>query len=224
MSVKLATPDDIFEYLDQYRNEKYKIHDGELPMRVHGVGAYTSQAVLKRWNRRNELLADAAEKASVASEWLGASAYPAEALRTAWMNNLWQAHHDGITGTSIPKAYVYSQNEYSIANKSFGDAFINAAGAFTASLDTRVTGTPIVLYNPLSFARHDVAEIEIDAYAPIENVAVFGPDGKEVLAQVARYDAERAKAVIVFEANVPSLGYAVYDVRLGEFSARSLPI
>lgn len=215
VSVKLATPDDIFEYLDQYRNEKYKIHDGELPMRVHGVGAYTSQAVLKRWNRRNELLADAAEKASVASEWLGASAYPAEALRTAWMNNLWQAHHDGITGTSIPKAYVYSQNEYSIANKSFGDAFINAAGAFTASLDTRVTGTPIVLYNPLSFARHDVAEIEIDAYAPIENVAVFGPDGKEVLAQVARYDAERAKAVIVFEANVPSLGYAVYDVRPG---------
>ena len=215
VTVKLATPDEIFDYLDLYRNDKYKVHDGELPMRVHGVGAYTSQAVLKRWNRRNELLADAAEKASVASEWLGVAAYPSEALRTAWMNNLWQANHDGITGTSIPKAYIFSQNEYAIANKTFGDAFINAAGAFTAALDTRVEGTPIVLYNPLSFDRHDVAEVEIDALAPVENVAVFGPDGKEVLAQVARYDAERAKAVIVFEANVPSLGYAVYDVRPG---------
>ncbi len=216
VKVKLATPDEIFEHLALYKNEKYKIHNDELPMRVHGVGAYTSQAVLKRWNRRNELLADAAEKASVAAEWLGTAAYPTETLRNAWVNNLWQAHHDGLTGTSIPKAYIYSQNEYSLANKTFGDAFINSAGAFVASLDTRVDGTPIVLYNPLSFERTDVAEAQIDCAARPEGVRVFGPDGKEVLAQVANYDAETATATIAFAATVPSLGYAVYDVRPGE--------
>lgn len=216
VSVKLATPDEVFEHLALYKNDKYHIYDGELPMRVHGVGAYTSQAVLKRWNRRNELLADAAEKASVAAEWLGVSAYPSENLRTAWMNNLWQAHHDGITGTSIPKAYVYSQNEYALVNKTFGDIFINAAGAFTASLDTRAEGKPIVLYNPLSFERHDVAEVQMVCASRPTDVRVLGPDGKEVLAQVAGYDAATSMATIAFEATVSSLGYAVYDVRIGE--------
>ena len=216
VKVKLATPDEVFEHLALYKNEKYKIHNDELPMRVHGVGAYTSQAVLKRWNRRNELLADAAEKASVAAEWLGASAYPTETLRDAWMNHLWQAHHDGITGTSIPKAYIYSQNEYSLANKTFGDAFVNAAGAFAASLDTRTEGTPIILYNPLSFERTDVAEAEISCASRPDGVRVFGPDGKEVLAQVAGYDEQTSTATIAFAATVPSLGYAVYDVRPGE--------
>lgn len=216
VKVKLSTPDEIFEHLALYKNDKYKVHNDELPMRVHGVGAYTSQAVLKNWNRRNELLADAAEKASVAAEWLGAGAYPVETLRNAWMNNLWQAHHDGLTGTSIPKAYIYSQNEYSLANKTFGDVFINAAGAFAASLDTRAEGTPIVLYNPLSFERTDVAEVTLESPSRPEGVRVFAPDGSEVLAQLVSYDASTSIAKVAFAATVPSLGYAVYDVRLGE--------
>lgn len=216
VNVKLATPDEVFDYLALYKNDKYQIHNDELPMRVHGVGSYTSQAVLKRWNRRNELLADAAEKASVAAEWLGASAYPSADLRTAWMNNLWQAHHDGLTGTSIPKAYVYSHNEYALANKTFGDAFVNAAGAFAAALDTRVEGKAIVLYNPLSFERKDVAEVQIVCASRPADVRVIGPDGKEVLAQVSGYDTATSTATIAFAATVPSLGYAVYDVRPGE--------
>ncbi|MCM1449120.1 MAG: discoidin domain-containing protein [Clostridiales bacterium] len=216
VKVKLSTPDEVFEFLAKHRNDKYMVHDDELPMRIHGVGSYTSQAVLKRWNRRNELLADAAEKASVAARWLGVADYPAEELRTAWMNNLWQAHHDGITGTSIPKAYIWSQNEYALANKTFGDAFVNAAGAMIAALDTRVEGIPIVLYNPLSFVRTDVAEAQIECASRPDDVKVVGPDGQEVLTQVAGYDAASGIATIAFAATVPSLGYAVYDVRPGE--------
>lgn len=216
VTVKMATPDEVFEHLAEHRNDKYHVYDGELPMRTHGVGAYTSQAVLKRWNRRNELLADAAEKASVATEWLGAGTYPREILREAWMNNLWQGHHDILTGTSIPRAYTYAQNEFTLANKTFGNAFTDAAGAFTASLDTRTEGTPVVLYNPLSFDRTDVAEAQISCASRPEGVRVFGPDGNEVLAQVAGYDEATGCATVIFAATVPSLGYAVYDVRPGE--------
>lgn len=216
VKVKLATPDEIFRYLAEQDNTKVNIYDGELPMRNHGVGAYTSQAVLKRWNRKNELLADAAEKASVAAEWLGASAYPREALRDAWVTNLWQAHHDGITGTSIPKAYVFSQNEYTMANKAFGDAFRTAVGAMTRALDTKVEGTPIVVYNPLSINRNDVAEATIPCGSKPAGVRVFDGNGNEVLAQVTGYNASRGEATVIFAATVPSLGCAVFDVRLGE--------
>lgn len=216
VKVKLATPDEIFRYLAEQDNTKVNIYDGELPMRNHGVGAYTSQAVLKRWNRKNELLADAAEKASVAAEWLGASAYPREALRDAWVTNLWQAHHDGITGTSIPKANVFSQNEYTMANKAFGDAFRTAVGAMTRALDTKVEGTPIVVYNPLSINRNDVAEATIPCGSKPAGVRVFDGNGNEVLAQVTGYNASRGEATVIFAATVPSLGCAVFDVRLGE--------
>ena len=47
VKVRLATPDEIFDYLAENRNDKYMIHNDELPMRVHGVGSYTSQAGLK---------------------------------------------------------------------------------------------------------------------------------------------------------------------------------
>jgi alpha-mannosidase len=39
-------------------------YQGELTMKTHGVGCYTSQAAMKRFNRENELLADAAERAA----------------------------------------------------------------------------------------------------------------------------------------------------------------
>lgn len=214
VKVVLATPDQIFDYFENNDHSRFHVYDGELPLITHGVGAYTSQSMLKRWNRRNELLADAAEKSSVTAEWLGATPYRREALREAWTNNLWQAHHDGITGTSIPKAYVYSMNEYTCANKTFADVFENAVGATARSLDTRTEGMAAVVYNPLSFERTDVAEARVACSSRPEGVRAFGPDGKEVLAQVVGYD--HGEATVIFAATVPSLGYAVYDLRLGE--------
>ena len=48
-------------------------------MDVHGTGCYTSQAAMKLYNRQNELLGDAAERASVAAALLGVAEYPARA-------------------------------------------------------------------------------------------------------------------------------------------------
>lgn len=62
VKVDLWTPDAIFQYLDENRNEKYVVWDNELPMKTHGTGCYTSQTIMKYWNRKNELLADATEK------------------------------------------------------------------------------------------------------------------------------------------------------------------
>ena len=216
LKVKLVTPDYFFDYLSKQDNSKLHVWNDELPMRNHGVGAYTSQAVLKQWNRRNELLADAAEKSAVAADWLGVAAYPRQDLREAWVTNLWQAHHDGITGTSIPKAYVWSQNDYTIANKAFGDALSNSVGAVTRMLDTQVEGVAMVVSNPLSIDRTDVAEATVTCDTKPEGVQVFDANGKEVLAQMLSYDPTTRTAHIIFAATVPSLGYAVYDVRPGQ--------
>ena len=46
------------------QHARYK---GDLELINHSAGSLTSQAYHKRWNRKNEILADAAEKASVAA-------------------------------------------------------------------------------------------------------------------------------------------------------------
>src|SRR6202035_5655291 len=47
-------------------------YTGEMELTNHSAGSLTSQAYQKRWLRKEELLADAAEKASVKAEGLGA--------------------------------------------------------------------------------------------------------------------------------------------------------
>ena len=218
VKVRIATPDEIFDYLDQNKNQKYHVKDGELPMRTHGVGSYTSRTMLKLWNRRNELLADATEKSASLAQWLGVQTYPQTAINDAWVRNLWQAHHDGITGTSIPNAYLYSMNDYVLVNKTLANLLKTTTGNIVRAMDTQTEGMPVVVYNPLSFQRTDIVEARLTMPAQPEGLRVFDKDGKEVLSQISSYDEKTGEVVFLFAATVPSLGYAVYDVRFGEAS------
>ncbi len=218
IQVKLASPDEFFDYLATCDQSKLPVWNDELPMRSHGVGSYTSRGELKMWNRRDELLGDAAEKASSLAYWLGQESYPDE-IREAWTRMIWQQHHDGITGTSIPKAYEYSHNEYYLANKQFGMALKNAIGSISRGMNTNVDGTPIVVYNPLSQQRTDIVEGEMACETEPAGIRVFDKDGKEVLSQVTGYDSGSKTLKFIFAATVPSLGYSLYSVKTGEASS-----
>ncbi len=201
--------------LPEAARAKLPRYRGELLMTSHGAGCYTSQAAMKRWNRLNERLLDAAERAAVAADWLGASPWPREALGEAWVRFLWHQFHDDLTGTSIPEAYTYSWNDEAITQNRAAGLLGEAAGAVTRALDTRARGEAIVVYNPLSLAREDVVEAEIawPGDAPAQ-VRVHGPDGREVPSQLLAR-AERSVRV-AFLAAAPSVGFAVYDVRPAE--------
>lgn len=219
IKVQLATPDAIFDTIDRYRNPKYEVWNNELPMRAHGVGCYTSKAILKLWNRKTELLADAAEKSASFASLLGSQSYPSQTMADAWVRMLWQQHHDGITGTSLPSAYLLSENDYMLSNKTFGEIFTQSAGAAIKLMDTRVEGQPVVVYNPLSFQREDVVEGSLVAPEKPKGIQVFDKNGKEVLSQITGYDEKTGMVKFIFAASVPSLGYAVYDVRMGKKSS-----
>src|ERR1039457_6612482 len=53
---------------------------GDLELINHSAGSLTSEAYHKRWNRQNELLAAAAEEASIAASWMGGRPYPQSRL------------------------------------------------------------------------------------------------------------------------------------------------
>ena len=183
---------------------------GDLELTNHSAGSLTSQAVHKRWNRENEVLADAAERASVAAAWLGGPAYPQEPLNEAWRLVLGGQFHDIMAGTATPKSYEFSWNDDVIAMNQFAGVLTSASAAIASSLNTQVEGSAVVVYNPLNIEREDVVEATPSfAQGAPQAVRVFGPDGKEVPSQL-----EGSR--VLFLARAPSVGYAVYDVRPAE--------
>lgn len=90
----------VLERMDQHRSE-YDTWSGELYFELHR-GTYTSQAGIKRANRR-------AEDALLAAELLAAvcdpTGYPRQELDAAWKKVLTNQFHDIIPGSSIHKVY-----------------------------------------------------------------------------------------------------------------------
>jgi alpha-mannosidase len=184
-------------------------YTGEMELTNHSAGSLTSQAYQKRWLRREEVLADAAEKASVAAEWLGARPYPLQRLNDAWALVMGGQFHDTAAGTATPKAYEFAWNDDIIALNQFAGVLNNATEGVSAELNTNTQGIPIVVFNPLNIAREDLVEASVDFPGGLpRTVHVTDPNGREVPSQISA-------GKVLFLARVPSVGYAVYDVQPG---------
>lgn len=212
VSVLSSHADQMFLDIPPASKDALLHYQGDLLLTQHSAGSITSQAYMKRWNYRNERLADAAERVSAFADWLGGPAYPTQRLNRAWALVLGGQMHDILPGTSHPKAYEYSWNDEIIALNQFADVTQSAIGAIAAELDTTAIGTPLVVYNPLGIARQDIVEatIDLDGPAPAA-VHVIGPGGAEVPSQIV--GVSHGKMDILFLADLPSVGCSVYDVQ-----------
>jgi alpha-mannosidase len=209
VTVLSATSDQMFRDIKPEMTAKMPSYQGDLELINHSAGSLTSQAYHKRWNRENEILGDAAEKASVAAAWIGGIPYPQQRINDAWMLLLGGQFHDTGAGTATPRAYEFAQNDDAIVMNQFADVLSSSVETVASNLDTKVDGLPIVVYNSLNIEREDIVEAKVDL--PVETlkrVGVFGPDGQRVPSQV-----EDGK--LLFVARAPSVGYAVYTVRPG---------
>ena len=139
IQVVSATSDQIYkDYLPFEQHPELPVFDGELPMDVHGNGCYTSQAAMKLYNRQNEHLGDAAERAAVMADWLGMARYPGAWLTQTWQRVIWHQFHDDVTGTSIPRAYEFSWNDELLASKQFSQVLTHSMTAITDRMNTQV--------------------------------------------------------------------------------------
>lgn len=224
-----APADAMFQAITPQQREHLPRYKGELMLTQHSAGSISSQAYMKRWNRKNELLADAAERASVAAMWMGGRAYPAEKLENAWYLVLGSQMHDILPGTSVPKAYDLSWNDECIAANQFESVLSDAAASVISRMTTTgVTGAScIVVYNPLSREREDVVEAWVSVPRGIApaGVSVVGPDGQGVPAQILGDEEGGGRAHVAFVAKAPSVGFAAYAVQLSaEPPAQTSPL
>lgn len=214
VNIVAGRADLMFNAITDAQKAKLPSYRGDLLLIEHSAGSLSSQAFMKHLNRRNELLADAAEKASTAAHLLGAAPYPAATLEKAWGLMLRNEFHDILPGTSLPKSYEYAWNDDLLAAKAFQGSLEDAVSAVTRGLDTRVAGVPLVVFNPLGIAREDVVDALVpEALAKAGNLVATDGAGRKLPTQLTL--GADGKLHVIFRAKVPSVGFAVFGLQPG---------
>jgi alpha-mannosidase len=120
--------------------------------------------------------------------------------------------HDIMPGTSLPKAYEYAWNDEVLALNQFADVAERSSAAVLSTLNTTAKGVAVAVYNPLPIEREDAIEVTIPVAGAIPDaVTAYNPQGQPVPSQILGMEGHSLR--VVFIAKVPSVGYAIYDVR-----------
>ncbi len=188
--VKLTTNEAFFEDLEKQVSGKKDLPRwvGELYLEYHR-GTYTSQARNKRDNRRAEIGLQTAEQTSALALTLTGAAYPQDQLNKAWELTLLNQFHDIIPGSSIHAVYEDSAQDYEFIRERYEDAIQTGLDAIAHGLQPG--SGDVLVYNPLSWSRSDVAAVPRFLNLPGQHVLDF--DGQE--------------QTLVQLGGVPSLGY-----------------
>jgi len=215
VAIRNTSADQLSKDLTDEEKASLPEYEGELTMKTHGVGCYTSQAAMKRFNRENELLANAAEQTAVAAELLTGLPYPRERLREAWIRFLWHQFHDDLTGTSIPQAYQFSWNDELVSANQFAAVLTSSTSAVAGKLDTRGEGVPLIVYNPLAWFNQAPVEatVEFKGEAPATIHVVDTWMNESVPTQILERKGDTAR--ILFLAGMSSTTFRVFRVMPG---------
>jgi len=187
----------------QCRFEDLPVWNNELYLEYHR-GCQTTQARTKRNNRKCELLLRQTEFLSSLALVNGGK-YDRKTIYDAWKIVLTNQFHDILPGSSITEVYTQTEIDYGRAKSLAACVRAEALKHLLGRIDTNGPGTPVVVFNDLSWVRTDVAQATLPL--PKGSFVVLAPSGVPVPHQQAGPDD------VLFEADgLPPMGYAVYRV------------
>ena len=186
----------------------------ELYLEYHR-GVYTTQALHKRSMRESsEEVLNAEKWASLA--WLDGRSYPADELTEDWKKVLFNQFHDLAAGSGIGVIYKDAQKDYAVVRWSTQAITDGARQTLLERVNTQHAGTPVVVMNPLGWARSGEVTVQLQM-APggtATDYAVAGNGAGHAAAHVVQRDAATGMTTLRIDAQqVPALGYKVLWVQ-----------
>ena len=148
--VKMASPTEFFEDLER-KGGPVNTWDGELYFNAHR-GTYTTQAAVKKNNRRSEFALHNMEVWGALAALKGA-AYPAADAERLWKVLLLHQFHDILPGSSIAKVYVEANAAHQELQQEAHALAERARNALVAP------GDGVTLFNSLGFDRAVVVDL-----------------------------------------------------------------
>jgi alpha-mannosidase len=200
--------DDAFKAIDEGKL-KPPVWNNEMYLAYHR-GCYTTQAETKKLIRENEELLQNAEKFAAMAFVDTGRPYSNSAFEDIWKRVLFDHFHDIMPGSGIGVNYLDAERNLTDAALRGRKILDSALGALEGVVDTRGEGLPVVVYNPLSWARTGPVTVEMPEAGEGKHWVARGPDGKVLLTQVTSVDHGAAKATLeVMAQDVPPVGYQV---------------
>ena len=148
--VEMMSPLDFFEDLEK-KGGPVNTWDGELYFNAHR-GTYTTQAAVKKNNRRSEFaLHDLELWGALAS--LKGKAYPQAEAERLWKQLLLHQFHDILPGSSIARVYVEANEAHRQLQQDAAKLAESARHALVKA------GEGVTLLNSLGFEREEVVEL-----------------------------------------------------------------
>ena len=182
--VRMESPTKFFQDMEAEGGPQHT-YVGELYFSAHR-GVFTSQAAIKRGNRKAELALREAEMWGTMA-MLGGAEYPLARMDAAWKKLLLNQFHDILPGSSIGKVYELARQDHRWIQ---AEADVVRDDAFRAL----VKGDGVTVFNSLSFARTGVVVLP-EAFA---NGAITA-DGEE-------FSTQRTENGVLALVNVPACG------------------
>ncbi|HXW79116.1 MAG TPA: hypothetical protein VEJ84_06430, partial [Acidimicrobiales bacterium] len=185
----------------------------------------------KQANRWAETVLIEAEKWSSFALALGQS-YPERAADKAWRQLVFNAHHDGITGSESDQVYLDLLGGWREAYELARSLRSSAVGAIASHVATHEGGGPrVVVFNSLGYTRSDaVTAVVLVPERGARSVVVRDDDGRALpclATTLARHPDGTASEVLVefLATEVPALGYRSYRIeRSGHEPAGWAPV
>ncbi|MHA1148171.1 MAG: alpha-mannosidase [Promethearchaeota archaeon] len=183
--VRQGSSDQFFSEITEKEKELMERYSGDLLLVNHSAGTLTSAAIMKRWNRKNELLAYAAEVSAVTALLISGLPYPKEKIKSAWFKIIQNQMHDILPGTSTPIAYEYSQNDEILASNILNSVLEDSASAIASYVKGEGS---ILLFNPLGEYRNDAVDIKLANWHEDEGsqITIMNAEGNILPAQIQK--------------------------------------
>lgn len=178
------------------------------------TGKDVSYIDTKQANRAAEDAVLDAEKFSVFAGLLAGATYPQAPLAKAWVQLVYGAHHDAITGSESDQVYLDLLTGWRDAWELGSTARDNALTLLSSAVDGSV-----VVWNTLAHSRSDVVTVRLDE--PLgAGVRVFDADGDEQQAHVE----DGGRSVTWLARDVPSVGWKSYRLSPADSASGWVPV
>jgi alpha-mannosidase len=208
---ELGTARDFFsDFEKKMPSLKLPTWNGELYFQYHR-GVFTTQAETKRRIRRSEETMLNAEKlASLAL--LDGRPYPQEEMNRAWKRLLFDHFHDIMPGSGIGVNYLDARRNLRDVRRAGHEIIDQSLSEIAARINTQGNGVPVLVFNPLSWPRTDVVELEAQLPGPAKQIVASDSSGKPAKSQLLSIDPATHRAHFLLVASTPALGYNTYFV------------
>ncbi|MFA6449931.1 MAG: glycoside hydrolase family 38 C-terminal domain-containing protein [bacterium] len=133
--------------------------------------------------------------------------YPQQDLNNALKKFLVWQHHDNLPGNFTWDGVRIARNDLQSAYNSFDTALDSALLDISSHVNTEGSGTPLLVFNSLSWPRSGVVEIDLSGFGGSADTGVVDGDGRPIPSQIS---ADGRKKLVFQADDIPAVGFMLF--------------